>query len=95
MAKGMKTGGGSRKNVPNIRTQLARDAIAKLVDDNAPRMQAWLDAIAKEHGPLRAWECLVGVIEYHVPKLARTEVTGADGGAVATRIEIVAVAADK
>jgi len=74
--------GGSRKGVPNKATQNAREAIARLVDGNAGRMQEWLDRIAEEEGPMAAWRCLSDVIEYHVPKLSRTELTGEGGGAV-------------
>ena len=69
-----KTGGGSRKNIPNLATKNAREAIALLVDANSERMQGWLDQIAEKDGPMAAWRCLADVIEYHIPKLARTEV---------------------
>ena len=71
---------GRKAGVPNKATANAREAIARLVDANAPRMQAWLDVIAAEQGALAAWRCMADVIEYHVPKLSRTEVTGANGG---------------
>ena len=80
MAKGLKTGGGSRKGVPNKDTANARQAIASFVDGNADRLQGWLDEIAKDQGPVAAFKCFSDLLEYHVPKLARTEVTGADGG---------------
>lgn len=38
--------GGSRKGIPNKATADARAAIARFVDDNASRMQGWLDTIA-------------------------------------------------
>jgi hypothetical protein len=43
--------------------------------------------------PQKAFELFQSVVEYHIPKLARTELTGADGGAVktVTTIEIKAV----
>jgi hypothetical protein len=69
-----KTGGGSRKNIPNVATKNAREAIALLVDANSERMQGWLDQIAEKDGPMAAWRCLADVIEYHIPKLARSEV---------------------
>ena len=72
--------GGSRKGRPNKTTQNAREAIARLVDGNTDRMQEWLDRIAIEEGPMAAWRCLSDVIEYHVPKLSRAEVTGEGGG---------------
>lgn len=74
-----KTGGGSRLNRPNRVTANARAAIAALVDNNIPRMQAWLDEIAEKDGPQAAWRCMQDVIEYHIPKLSRTELANADG----------------
>ncbi len=79
MAKGQKTGGRAA-GTPNKATQNAREAISRLVDGNADRMQEWLDRIAEEEGPMAAWRCLTDVIEYHIPKLARTEHTGPNGG---------------
>lgn len=66
---------GRVKGVPNKATVNAREAIARLVDGNAARMQEWLDAIARDEGPMAAWRCLADVIEYHVPKLSRSELT--------------------
>lgn len=60
-------------------TKNAREAIARLVDDNAERMQGWLEEIAAEQGAMAAWKCMTDVIEYHIPKLSRTEMTGKDG----------------
>lgn len=72
------------KRGPNKTTVQAREAIAKLVDGNADRLQAWLDAIAadKKQGPAVAFKLLMDVMEYHVPKLARTEHVGEGGGPV-------------
>lgn len=90
MAKGRKTGG-RVKGAPNKVTAEARAAIAKFVDGNAHRLQTWLDDVAngvldpegKKYvlppDPQKAFELFQSVIEYHVPKLARTELTGADG----------------
>ncbi len=80
MAKGIKTGGGSRKGVPNKSTAQAREAIALFVDGNAERLQGWLDQIAEDKGPQAAFDCFTSLLEYHVPKLARHELTGQDGG---------------
>lgn len=99
---GRKTGGGSRKGIPNKATADARAAIALFVDNNAHRLQGWLDAIANgvegpperdEQGneiktylvdpdPQKAFELFQSVIEYHVPKLARTEHTDGEGKAL-------------
>lgn len=64
--------------VPNKSTMLAREAIATFVEGNVDRLNGWLDAIAKDN-PRDAFNCFMDVVEYHVPKLARTELTGKDG----------------
>ena len=72
-------GRGRKKGELNKATKNAREAISRLVDDNAGRMQGWLDEIALEQGAMAAWKCMSDVIEYHIPKLSRTEMTGRDG----------------
>ena len=69
---------------PNKGTLAAREAIGRLVDGNIHRMQSWLDLIAARDGPLAAWKCMTDVIEYHIPRLARAEITGEGGGPVRT-----------
>lgn len=64
------------KGSPNKATVLAREAIARLVDGNAHRVQEWLDQVAESEGPLAALRCYGDLLEYHVPKLARTELVG-------------------
>jgi len=78
--KGQKGGPGRPKGLPNKATAAAREAIAAFVDGNADRLQGWLDDIAKEKGAQAAFDAFTALLEYHVPKLARTEVTGQDGG---------------
>ena len=73
---------GRPKGVPNKSTAEAREAIARLVDGNARRMELWLEEIYQNKGAEAAWRCMMDVIEYHIPKLARTEHTGADSGPV-------------
>ncbi len=67
------------KRGPGKATQAAREAIARFVDGNADRLQDWLEEIARNDGPQAAFKCFMDVVEYHVPKLARTEHTGKDG----------------
>ncbi len=67
----MKAGGG-RKGVPNKATLLAREAIASFVDGNAHRLAKWLDEIAAD-SPKDAFNSFMSVVEYHIPKLARTD----------------------
>lgn len=93
--------GGRQAGTPNRATQQAREAIATFVDGNVHRLQGWLDDIAEgvmgddgkvivKPDPERAFELFQSVIEYHVPKLARTEHTGANGGPM----QVVAVKDD-
>ena len=86
---------GQGKHGPPKATAAAREAIASFVDGNAERMQGWLDDIAADPklGPAAAFDRLMAVMEYHVPKLQRTEHTGENGGPVkqVTRVELVAL----
>jgi hypothetical protein len=68
-------GAGRRLGSANKATRNAREAIARFVDDNAPRLQSWLDQIAETEGPLAAFKCVHDLIEFHVPKLSRAELT--------------------
>lgn len=72
---------GRPKGSPNKATASAREAIAAFVELNVPRMQGWLDAIAVDD-PKGAIDRVMAICEYHIPKLARTEHTGGDGGPI-------------
>src|SRR6185437_15835855 len=78
MAKGRKTGGGSRKGSPNKATADVRAAIAGLAERNASNLEKWLKRVARKE-PGRAADIFLRAIEYHIPKLARTELTSKDG----------------
>ena len=101
MAPGKKTGGRAT-GTPNKATGAAREAIALFVDANAPKLQEWLESVAKgvhepsadpdkpgkmlvPPNPAKAFELFQSVVEYHIPKLARTEVTGKDGAELVTK----------
>jgi len=79
-------GPGRKKGIPNKATATAREAIARFIDDNAPRMAGWLDEIAQKKGPEAAFRCVADLLEYHIPKLARTELTGKDGEPMRTTV---------
>ena len=79
---------GRPAGTPNKVTTDARQAIAFFVDSNAHRLTDWLDKVALgdfeldiKPNPAKAFELFQSVVEYHVPKLARSEVSGPDGGA--------------
>ncbi len=52
-----------------------REAIATFAEANAPKLQTWLDAVA-EKDPARAAELLLRALEYHIPKISRSEFSG-------------------
>lgn len=76
MAKGIKTGG-RKAGAVNKTTAEVREAIAAFAAANAGKMTEWLDGI---DDPARKLDLYLRAIEYHIPKLARSEVSGIDGG---------------
>lgn len=100
MARSSTSGQGRPKGTPNKVTADARAAIGAFVDGNAHRLQAWLDQVAAgvknkdgdyvvQPNPEKAFNLFQSVVEYHVPKLARTEMTGADGGPMQFNIPLI------
>ena len=81
-------GMGRIKGVPNKTTQNVREMIALVAEQNAPKFAEWLQTVALGDGkqvkpdPGKAAELYLKAIEYHIPKLARTEVSGTDGGPI-------------
>ena len=87
MNKQHKNTGGRPKGSPNRATADVRAAIAVFAEGNAHKLQEWLDRVAEgsegvRPDPGKAADLYLRAIEYHIPKLARTEVTGQDGGPV-------------
>ena len=80
-------GMGRVKGVPNKATKNAREAIAMLVDGNTHRLEAWLDEIAAKD-PVLAWRCMMDVIEFHIPKLQRTEHAGDPNSPIQTSLTV-------
>jgi hypothetical protein len=63
MAKGIKTGGGSRQGKPNKSTQYVREAIALIAQRNVGNFEIWLGQVATED-PGKAAELFLKAIEY-------------------------------
>ena len=78
-------GPGRPKGVPNRSTAAVREAIARMAEDNADKFAEWLTQVAAE-SPEKACDIYLKAIEYHIPKLARTEVTGADNGPLTIKV---------
>lgn len=80
--------GGRVAGTPNKATREAREAVKALLDANLPYLQAWLQTTADgifddQSGkwivlpnPGKACDIVQNMVEYAVPKLARTEVVG-------------------
>ncbi len=68
-------------------TLQAREAIAHFVEHNVAHLQEWLDKIAQEDGPRAAFDRLLHIMEYHMPKLARGDAE-AGGAEKLTIIEL-------
>jgi hypothetical protein len=79
IGKGL-AGPGRPKGMPNKATSKVREAIAELLERNARNMDRWLNEVA-DKDPYKALDLMQKLSEYHIPKLARTEVTGKDGEA--------------
>ena len=81
-------GMGRRKGSVNRATQSVREMISMVAEQNAPKFAEWLQTVALGDGkqvkpdPGKAAELYLKAIEYHIPKLARTEVSGTDGGPI-------------
>jgi hypothetical protein len=74
-------GAGRPKGSPNKSTTAVREAIAVFAEGNAHKLQEWLDDVAMGTGgnrpdPAKAADLYLRAIEYHIPKLARTELAG-------------------
>ena len=85
-------GPGRPKGSVNKATQSVREMIAMVAEQNAPKFAEWLQRVAEgdeknRPDPGKAAELYLKAIEYHIPKLARTEVSGTDGGPIETVIK--------
>lgn len=74
-------GKGRPPGSPNKATSAVREAIARMAEENSENFIGWLNQVAASN-PEKACDIYLKAIEYHIPKLARTEVTGNDNGPV-------------
>lgn len=73
--------------MPNKVTGEVREVFKKIFDRLAPQAQNWI-ARAAEEDPGRGADLLLRLAEFHIPKLGRTEITGAGGGPLALHLTI-------
>lgn len=80
-----RAGMGRPPGVPNKATSAVREAIARMAEENSENFIGWLNQVAASN-PEKACDIYLKAIEYHIPKLARTEVTGNDNGPVIMKV---------
>lgn len=76
--KPSRAGKGRPLGALNKTTRDVREAVSEIARSNVDNVQKWLDRIARKQ-PARALQLYLDLIEYHIPKLSRAELTG-DGG---------------
>lgn len=79
--KGHPKSGGRQKGTPNHLNAEVRDAFRLLVHKNIPKLTTWINKVALTD-PDKALDFMLKFSEYFIPKLQRTELTGADGGEI-------------
>ena len=79
--KGCEGGPGRPKGVPNKVTQELRDSFKLIAENQAPKLEDALNTLFEED-PDKAIKHLLALSEYVTPKLARSEITGAENGPV-------------
>jgi hypothetical protein len=67
-----------KRNKGSIKKGEVRNPRGRLVDSNISNMNKWLEEVA-EDDPNKALDMMLKLSEYFIPKLARQELTGADG----------------
>lgn len=69
---------GRRKGAVDKDTRRIREAYQLLLENNLDNLTMWLEEIG-EQSPEKAFNIIVKMSEYFLPKLARQEVTGLEG----------------
>lgn len=62
-----------------------RATIALVAERKVLELETWLNRVAIKD-PQKAMDLYLKMIEYHVPRLQRTEVTGLDGAALSVEL---------
>lgn len=80
-------GRGRPKGAVNRVTNEFRETVRCLLEDNSQNVSKWLELVAEgdpdrdiRPDPYKALDMISKLAEYATPKLARTEMTGANGG---------------
>ena len=73
--------GGKPKNLSR-----ARGLINELVERKILTVEKWLDEVYQIDGPTAALTLMIDLCEFVMPKMARVEMSGLDGGPIEQRI---------
>ncbi len=65
-------GAGRKAGTPNKATAEFKEAVEDLITHNQSKLQIWLDDVAK-NDPAKAFDLLLKMMEFVIPKLSRTE----------------------
>lgn len=76
---------GRRPGSPNKITRDIRATITLLSQRNVGELEALIDRVAKKD-PARAADLHIKILEFNIPKLQRTEMTGLDGAAFSVEL---------
>jgi hypothetical protein len=85
-------GPGRPRGVANKTTTRVREAIALIAERQAPEVEKWLRQV---RDPARRVELFLRLIEYHIPKLQRSEVVGEKRGPVNFSLRVIGVPAPR
>jgi hypothetical protein len=81
-------GSGRPKGCENKTTADVRKTIALMAERNVEKFEGWMLTVAKTD-PHKAATLFLQAIEYHIPKLARSEVSGNNGGPIQTESTVI------
>jgi hypothetical protein len=70
---------GRPKGVPNKSSEHIKSIFAKLLENNLPKMQEYIQRVANDD-PAKAIELMIKISERFVPKLSQQALTDAEGG---------------
>ena len=70
---GKREGAGRPKGAPNKATADVRACIAMIAERNVEKLEEWINEVPD---PGKRADLLLRMFEYHIPKLARSEVLG-------------------
>lgn len=78
--------GASRRGCPNKTTKELKEALSAFASKHVDKMAEWLEEI---DDPAKRIDLMLRAFEYSIPKLARTEQVGEDGGPIKQQTQLI------